>query len=254
MYKIIFLFVFLITWIFIIYRFITISFCQLNPCHSRGYTGWTLESMIDKNHWSFSCLEGGEWGHDQEDEAIRLCGQPAGLVRGQQDHLGHHPGGPGRYRGDGHCDRCLHPSESEEDPEDEVSVGVGWWWVLVVPRLTTSYLTPTSSVIPRALISPISPTIQLTADTTSGIDRHWTDDTISKENIEKYFYWPNFKQLFKKYFLFSPNSRKSRTVSKRRLYDSSSDGSHSDDNKYLHRIWRSYGEIEREWGREHSQT
>ena len=32
------------------------------------------------------------------------------------------------------------------------------------------------------------------------------------------------------------NSRKSRTVSKRRLYDSSSDGSHSDDNKYLHRI------------------
>jgi len=30
--------------------------------------------------------------------------------------------------------------------------------------------------------------------------------------------------------------RKSRTVSKRRLYDSSSDGSHSDDNKYLHRI------------------
>jgi len=30
--------------------------------------------------------------------------------------------------------------------------------------------------------------------------------------------------------------RKSRTVSKRHLYDSSSDGSHSDDNKYLHRI------------------
>ena len=30
--------------------------------------------------------------------------------------------------------------------------------------------------------------------------------------------------------------RKSRTVSKRHLYDSSSDGSHSDDNKYLRRI------------------
>jgi len=30
--------------------------------------------------------------------------------------------------------------------------------------------------------------------------------------------------------------RKSRTVSKRRLYDSSSDGGHSDDNKYLRRI------------------
>ena len=25
---------------------------MLNPCYSRGYTGWTVESMIDK---SFSC-------------------------------------------------------------------------------------------------------------------------------------------------------------------------------------------------------
>lgn len=81
---------------------------------------------------------------------------------------------------------------------------------------------------------------------TSGIDT----STISKENIGKYFYWPKpytinrLQNIF--FFLLSFNSRKSRTVSKRRLYDSSSDGSHSEDNRYLHRIWRSTAK-KRKW-------
>ena len=48
-----------------------------------------------------------------------------------------------------------------------------------------------------------------------------------------------FVKILTKYFYKSSNIyilRKSRTVSKRHLYDSSSDGSHSDDNKYLRRI------------------
>lgn len=49
-----------------------------------------------------------------------MHGQLAGLVRGQQDHLGDNPRRPGRYRGHGHCHRCLHSAESEKDPEDEV--------------------------------------------------------------------------------------------------------------------------------------
>ena len=50
-----------------------------------------------------------------------MHGQLAGLVRGQQDHLGDYPRCTGRHRGHGDCDCCLHPPEGEEDPEDEVS-------------------------------------------------------------------------------------------------------------------------------------